>query len=1244
MSDDGNRTEKGIAPAPFGADAGTADTIEPAPPPSDSQPSASRSLPALDRERYKIQGEDGRGGLGRILRARDAYLDRLVAVKELLAPDPGAQARFVREALITARLQHPAIVPIYDAGQSDDKGPFYAMKLVAGSSLAEALAEKKTLEERLSLLPSVIAVVDAMAYAHSENIIHRDLKPQNVLVGKYGETVLIDWGLAKDLSEVDQSTPYRASAAASSSTETMDGAVMGTPAFMPPEQAAGEEVDEKADVYALGAMLYFLIAGVPPHSGRNMDDMLLKIVSGDIIPVQQREERCPADLAAIVAKAMAMKPENRYPSAGELAADLKKFQTGQLVGAHEYTLGERLRRWLKKHRGIVAVATAALVVLIAYGVWSIARIRAREAEAVAAAARADANAAEANKQKDKVLAQSMLVRARQYAATGHTAEEIAVLRALAQSGPDAQRMAIEDGGLIWKAHQRLAMALGSGAGLTYRTADGARFIASVPGALVTWDVQTGNERARLAIAGDTARFGQILAISPAGQLAIVRACTAQGAGCGVTSILDGTVYVPRETTTLSLVEIATGKQLVQWDGAKQERLDRRAVAFATNDSAFVIRTDGRVWLHDQVINTKDTTDFVTPCDGALAVASFRRFAIACKDHVLLVTDKTGVEILRGKPPARLVFIGEDRLLAIGDTLKLWDVSRGELRGEGKLILGAAQREEEEESDEMPWSYFAPGVAKERGGENLVPQIRVGHSTSIVARTSLLPPPPRIGGAGAVLSLEGHDWQSLVVQDDLVRYALVDQLVPAEPPDRCLSRVGGERHATTALDNGERLLIDQQELALGLEAAPPEGYRHTTTAEVPVRQLRPLVAAEVDACLIWSTWSFGAHRVDGGVIPPLAGAASDGYGGIVVAGTRESFRIGRDGKRTNFDMAAAPLIAPSGAYVASADAHTRTLAITQVASGKATRLWTAPAGTTPADLEWVAKDVVAAFGHVVSLDPALAPRAYDRNLTTDPRSPFGVKVIGADINEVRVENVADGKQIAKHAGFATAAYPMPDDTGRVIIQAEDKRDVVSPDGKRVTLAPLAGEIVGYDIVGNLLVAHGKTRSDVWDLATGQLLAIPKTSNLVAIIDDVLWTIEGKSNLVRAKRDGSQRREVALSTAGLPFDKIVDEVTISDDRKRISARYALGDELHAYAIWDAETGVLLWVGPPTASIVGDWIVSGGRAFVPVFDLAAVLHDSGARTNLRVCEKDLRVVPVTPPPAPDTYWAPPAACATR
>ncbi|MCA9676413.1 MAG: serine/threonine protein kinase, partial [Myxococcales bacterium] len=164
---------------------------------------AAPTLPRVDRSRYQVSGELARGGLGRILRARDRHLDRTVALKEMLGGGPEPERRFVREALITARLEHPSIVPVHDAGRGDDGAPFYAMKLVRGRPLADVAAAATTTAQRLALVPTVLAVADALAYAHSEKVIHRDLKPHNVLVGEFGETVVIDWGLAKDLGAGD---------------------------------------------------------------------------------------------------------------------------------------------------------------------------------------------------------------------------------------------------------------------------------------------------------------------------------------------------------------------------------------------------------------------------------------------------------------------------------------------------------------------------------------------------------------------------------------------------------------------------------------------------------------------------------------------------------------------------------------------------------------------------------------------------------------------------------------------------------------------------------------------------------------------------------------------------------------------------------------------------------------------------------------------------------------------------------
>jgi len=363
---------------------------------------AADRLARVDRGRYAIAGELARGGLGRILRARDRHLDRTVALKEMLGRGGEGERRFVREALITARLEHPSIVPVHDAGVADDGAPFYAMKLVGGRPLAEVFAGATTMADRLALVPRILAVADAIAYAHSERVIHRDLKPANVLVGEFGETVVIDWGLAKDLEagEVDDAAAtHRMTASHGDDAQTVDGAVLGTPAYMAPEQAVGAEVDERADVYALGAMLYELLAGAPPHRGKTLDEVLRKVIAGDLEPLARRAPDVPPDLAAIVAKAMARDPGDRYRTAATLAEDLRRYVTGQLVGVYEYGWTERLRRWVSRHRAPVAVGAVAALLLAVLGGFAIQRIlherdQARAARTVAEAREREARTAE----------------------------------------------------------------------------------------------------------------------------------------------------------------------------------------------------------------------------------------------------------------------------------------------------------------------------------------------------------------------------------------------------------------------------------------------------------------------------------------------------------------------------------------------------------------------------------------------------------------------------------------------------------------------------------------------------------------------------------------------------------------------------------------------------------------------------------------------------------------------------------
>jgi eukaryotic-like serine/threonine-protein kinase len=355
-----------------------------------------QELLSVERHHYAITREIARGGIGRVFEARDLRLGRQVAIKELLPKNRDAARRFEREARITARLQHPAIIHVYEAGVWPGGEPFYAMPLVPGRSLDKVVAERKTLDERLGLLPNVIAVADALAYAHNANVIHRDLKPANVLVGEFGETVVIDWGLAKDLgvhSDPKESLQMRLRATAE---ETMSGGVVGTPAYMPPEQARGDGVDQRADVYALGALLYKVLAGEAPYRGSGAKSVLEQVKQGPPIPVQDREPGAPPDLIAIVAKAMARDPDDRYITASELAQDLKRFETGQLVGAHRYSIGELLRRWLRRHRVAVSIAGMAAIALIVIGLLSVQRI-------VRERIRADAAATSANKRRVNLL-------------------------------------------------------------------------------------------------------------------------------------------------------------------------------------------------------------------------------------------------------------------------------------------------------------------------------------------------------------------------------------------------------------------------------------------------------------------------------------------------------------------------------------------------------------------------------------------------------------------------------------------------------------------------------------------------------------------------------------------------------------------------------------------------------------------------------------------------------------------------
>ncbi len=331
-------------------------------------------LPTVDPVVFDATELLASGGMGKITRAFDRRLGREVAIKETL--DDDLRARFEREVRITARLQHPAIVPVYEAGTFPGGASFYTMRLVPGRNLQDAIADAETLPGRLALMPHLRALADALAYAHHRGVIHRDLKPGNVLVGEFGETVVIDWGLAKELDHPGDDAVIGSSGprASAGPALTRVGAVIGTPCYMSPSQAAGGSVDATDDVYALGAMLYHLLAGTPPYwdsIAHDADALLAATIAGPPTPLAELAPDAPADLRAIAERAMSRAKEDRFPTARELVDELARFEAGQLLASRDYRLRDLVAHWWRRHRRAAIVGIVGIVVAIVLAiVWT----------------------------------------------------------------------------------------------------------------------------------------------------------------------------------------------------------------------------------------------------------------------------------------------------------------------------------------------------------------------------------------------------------------------------------------------------------------------------------------------------------------------------------------------------------------------------------------------------------------------------------------------------------------------------------------------------------------------------------------------------------------------------------------------------------------------------------------------------------------------------------------------------------
>ncbi|MBW2699871.1 MAG: protein kinase, partial [Deltaproteobacteria bacterium] len=627
--------------------------------------------------RYQVKlGEEktelGRGGIGRVLLAVDGHIGREVAIKELLPAKDNqsgldsssgklstGMARFLREARVTGQLEHPNIVPVYELGQKADGTLYYTMKVVRGNTLRDELKKAKTLADRIKLLGHFTNLCQAIAYAHSRGVVHRDIKPSNVMVGEFGETVVLDWGLAKVRGKED----IRGKEIAREVKEMMDadightivGDVIGTPKYMSPEQADGlmDQIDERSDVWALGAVLYEILAGQAPFVGSSPFEVLGRVISHPVVPVSDLCAEAPGELASVAAKALCKDRGGRYADGGGIARDMEAFQAGRRVGAHTYGGMDLLRRFADRHRAALAVGGASLLLLLVLSVVMFLRVA---------------------EQRDKALTSERQAAAERDQAELHLASALV-------AGAEADRV---QGDLIEaRAKARRALELGdsTSARALWNRLQGEPLLASIPLPALSNAIAIRADGARIAVAGMDGAVRivsipilQVEKTFSTGSAIVWDVCySPSGAFAAVAS--DGSLLLWESEEMAPTILAAHAKAARQVSCSP----DGKLVASGGDDGAV------RLWsIADKVMVSQSIKGGPSISDLAFAPDS-KTIAIAAADNVIYLHDvDTGKMRMKLKGHSeqikKVLFSHEGgHVFSAGmdATIRLWDTSSGE---------------------------------------------------------------------------------------------------------------------------------------------------------------------------------------------------------------------------------------------------------------------------------------------------------------------------------------------------------------------------------------------------------------------------------------------------------------------------------------------------------------------------------------------------------------------------------------